>query len=163
MKEMKTKELLQTYIIAITIMTILLCLFKTRFGVDVVSGPSMEPTFYNKEVVLYDVCDDSTTTKVNRNDVILFDSGNDGIYIKRVIAIAGDHIVIKDGEVYLNENELEEKYIKNDYVEGNVDLTIPSNSVFVMGDNRDVSYDSREFGVVDVDDITGIVLGFFSD
>ncbi len=82
-------------------------------------------------------------------------------YIKRVIGVAGDHILIEDGKVYLNGEELEEDYLA-DGVETErtgqfYDITVPEGYVFVMGDNRTQSVDSRVFGCIPVDKIEGKV------
>lgn len=83
-------------------------------------------------------------------------------YIKRVIAVGGDTLKItEDGRVVLNGELLEESYlpdgtttpITGDYY----DLKVPEGCVFVMGDNRAASRDSREFGVVPLDKVEGIV------
>ena len=84
-------------------------------------------------------------------------------YIKRVIALPGEHIQIKDGKVYINGNELQEDYL----VEGVetrsqggqfIDLIVPEGTVFVMGDNRGNSGDSRIFGCIPYDKIEGKVV-----
>lgn len=83
-------------------------------------------------------------------------------YIKRVIGLPGDHIEIKDGKVYINDAELDEPYLQAD-VTTNVgpnqyqDLVVPENCVFVMGDNRDHSTDSRAFGCIPLNKIEGKV------
>lgn len=79
-------------------------------------------------------------------------------YIKRVIGIPGDHIVIKDGKVYLNNKELEEVYLQPGVITDNgrgnlVDIKVPEKSVFVMGDNRSQSTDSRCFGCIPLEKI----------
>lgn len=77
-------------------------------------------------------------------------------YIKRVIGIAGDHIEIKDGVVYLNDQILEEPYLKQETVteEKKIkDIIVPNGYVFVMGDNRASSTDSREIGCIPVEKI----------
>lgn len=158
---METKHLAQTYLIAGVVSAILLNAFSSFLGIDVVAGSSMEPTFHDKDVILYDSYNNQQDSLIKRNDVVLFDSGEDGIYIKRVIAIEGDHILIEDGKVYLNGSLLQESYITTDYVEGNVDVVVPPDSLFVMGDNRDVSYDSREFGAIETGAVTGVVLDIF--
>ncbi len=79
-------------------------------------------------------------------------------YIKRVIGLPGDEIDIRDGKVYINGKELEEKYVKGGYTDDRQMLfprTVPDGKLFVMGDNRAVSRDSREFGFIDIDSIRG--------
>lgn len=77
-------------------------------------------------------------------------------YIKRVIGVAGDHIEIKDGVVYLNDQILEEPYLKQETLteEKKIkDIVVPNGYVFVMGDNRGSSTDSREIGCIPVEKI----------
>jgi signal peptidase I len=79
-------------------------------------------------------------------------------YIKRVIGVPGDKIEIKDGNVYVNDNLYEEKYLQSGVITTNgkgncISLTVPENSVFVMGDNRSQSTDSRCFGCIPLDKI----------
>lgn len=88
-------------------------------------------------------------------------------YIKRVIAIPGEHVQIKDGKVYINGEELQEDYLADDVItdsaEGQfVDLIVPEGTVFAMGDNRSHSADSRRFGCIPYDKIEGkVVLRFW--
>ena len=79
-------------------------------------------------------------------------------YIKRVIALPGEHIQIKDGKVYINNNELEENYLQNGIVTdllgaGFTDLVVPENTLFLMGDNRPESKDCRNFGCIPLEKI----------
>lgn len=83
-------------------------------------------------------------------------------YIKRVIALPGEHVEIKDGKVYINGEELKEDYIKSD-INTDVNLgfnnfTVPDNCIFAMGDNRNGSQDCRNFGCIPLNKIEGIVL-----
>ncbi len=83
-------------------------------------------------------------------------------YIKRVIGLPGDHVQIKDGKVYINNEELDEPYLQ-DNVTTNMgngifsDLVVPENCVFAMGDNRDHSTDCRSFGCIPLEKIEGTV------
>lgn len=82
-------------------------------------------------------------------------------YIKRVIAVEGDHIKIEEGKVYLNGEELDEPYLREGIItEGAVftDIIVPKGCVFVMGDNRPHSTDSRSFGCIPVEKIESKVL-----
>ncbi len=79
-------------------------------------------------------------------------------YIKRVIGTPGDHIVIKDGKVFLNDNELKEDYLQPGVITDNgkgycVDVVVPENCVFAMGDNRAQSTDCRSFGCIPLEKI----------
>lgn len=105
------------------------------------------------------------TSNPDRFDIIIFKSSlasDNGrgtkVLIKRVIGLPGEHVVIKDGKVYIDEIRLSEERIKKDmYTGGNVDCIVPDNSFFVMGDNREDSIDSRysEVGCVNKEAITG--------
>lgn len=78
-------------------------------------------------------------------------------YIKRVIALPGEHVEIKDGNVYINGEQLEEKYLQSGIVTdvgvGYDDFIVPENYVFAMGDNRNHSTDCREFGCIPLEKI----------
>ena len=106
-----------------------------------VYGTSMEPTLKNKEIVVA-----LKGSEVKKGDIVAF-YYNNKILLKRVIGVAGDQIVIeKDGTVFVNGEELNEPYISEKSL-GECDLTfpyqVPENRIFVMGDHRDVSIDSR--------------------
>lgn len=84
-------------------------------------------------------------------------------YIKRVIATEGEHIKIENGKVYINGEELQEDYLQPDVVttpfDGQfTDITVPEGYVFVMGDNRDHSTDSRRFGCIPYEKVESKVL-----
>lgn len=82
-------------------------------------------------------------------------------YIKRVIALPGEHVLIKEGKVYVNGEELQEEYLQEDVItkpELINDFIVPENSVFAMGDNRMHSTDSRSFGCIPLEKIESKVL-----
>ena len=79
-------------------------------------------------------------------------------YIKRVIGLPGEHIEIKDGKIYVNEEELDEPYLQSGIVtsakvKGLDDFIVPENCVFAVGDNRNHSTDCREFGCIPLEKI----------
>ncbi len=130
-----------------------------------VRGASMEPTFYTGDYIF--------TSKItykfrepNRGDVVVFHSpkNTDIEFIKRIIGLPGDKIVIRNSEVYVNDTLIEEPYIAEKtplwdggYIKEDEPLIVPSGQIFVMGDNRPRSSDSREFGPVPISSIIGQV------
>ena len=83
-------------------------------------------------------------------------------YIKRVIALPGEHVEIKEGKVFINGEELDEPYLQSGVVTdvgevGFSDFVVPENTVFAMGDNRTHSTDCREFGCIPLEKIESTV------
>jgi signal peptidase I len=100
----------------------------------------------------------------HRGDIIVFEfpEDPDKDFIKRVIGLPGDTVEIRNKEVYINHQRLETPqavYKESHIVSGPRDnypaITVPPNSLFVMGDNRDQSYDSRFWGFVKLDAVKG--------
>lgn len=83
-------------------------------------------------------------------------------YIKRVIGVAGDHIMISEaGDVYRNNERIEESYLNDDntIISGPYyDVVVPEGTIFVMGDNRKDSKDSRYFGCVPLSKVNGYII-----
>lgn len=102
--------------------------------------------------------------KPERGDIVVFKTslkteyGKDMNLIKRVIGQEGDTVVINEGRVYINGTELEEEYINGNSTPGDIEVVVPENNVFVMGDNRGGSLDSRKLGTIQVDKIEGKAL-----
>jgi signal peptidase I len=90
---------------------------------------------------------------IERGDIVVFHYPRDlsKSFIKRVIGVAGDHIRIVAGEVYLNGHPLYESYVPAEYTDQRSmpEIIVPPDSYFVLGDHRSMSDDSREFGPVD--------------
>jgi len=88
-------------------------------------------------------------------------------YIKRVIALPGEHVKIEDGYVYVNGERLEENYLQEGVITDDlqgafVDITVPEGYIFCLGDNRSKSTDSRRFGCIPIDKVEGrVVLRFW--
>ena len=81
--------------------------------------------------------------------------------VKRVLGLGGDRIEIRDGRLFRNGTPLYERYVaEQGWAEGAepVDVTVPEGMMFLLGDNRTVSLDSRSFGCAPVDDVFGVVL-----
>lgn len=136
------------------------------FRVVTVDGHSMVPNLQDGDrLILTDV-----TTRYERGEIVVISRDDDDPLVKRVIAVSGDTIDLRDGCVYLNGELLEEPYIDQetyDISPGPPDfpLTVPRGYVFVMGDNRGNSLDSRsyEVGLVDTHRILGKLLVHLSN
>ncbi|MFS1513763.1 signal peptidase I [Chengkuizengella sp. SCS-71B] len=153
------------------------------FAVTEVKQSSMENTLFENERLIIDKFTD-TFDDFDRGDIVIFTeekqtggfwSSSIGIQlddyvdkvtngeprkrlVKRIIAIPGDTIDIKEGQVYINGEIIDEPYVKSDKTfSRNVELPIevPEGEVFVMGDNRMISRDSRDIGPIDITTIEG--------
>lgn len=100
----------------------------------------------------------------DRGDIIVFNPPlavpSDKPYIKRVIGLPGDTVAIRDGSVFVNDVQLQEPYIAAGITECGAPrecgpLTVPEGDIFVLGDNRGDSSDSRVFGPVPIDNVIG--------
>jgi len=103
---------------------------------------------------------------IERGDIVVFRYPYDPSksYIKRVIAMAGDHIRIDSGQVYVNNDALIETYVPAEYVDRRSypDTIVPEGDYFVLGDHRSMSDDSRRFGPVNQSFIYGkAVFGYW--
>lgn len=130
-----------------------------------VKGASMDPTFATGDYIF--------TSKItykmrsfHRGDIVVFRSPHnpDIEYIKRIIGIPGDIILIKDNEVYVNERQLKEDYIAaktnlwgGGFSKNGEGVKVDEGMLFVMGDNRPRSSDSREFGLITEESVIGQV------
>jgi signal peptidase I len=130
-----------------------------------VEGTSMMPSLDDQERIfinkfVYRI------EPIQRGDIVVFRYPRDPAksFIKRVIGVAGDHVRIADGRVFLNGRMLLEDYVPGAYEDGRSypEITVPPDSYFVLGDHRSLSNDSRDFGPVDAAYIYGkAVFGYW--
>lgn len=137
------------------LLLVIFLIFQLVIGFSFVEGNSMEPTLHSGEIAVYT----RIYPEYKRGDVIALRIPSSEYYVKRVIAVEGDTIDIKDGKVYIDGEILDEPYAAGETYEqeGNVKYpyTLKEGQIFVMGDNREVSMDSRSFGVVGKRQIKG--------
>ena len=126
----------------------------------IVDGNSMEPNFYNNEYLLVDQIT-YRFREPQHGEVIIFRPPQNVSedYIKRIIGLPGETVVIEDGQVSVNGHLLSETYLeKNNITQTNLKVfrrTMSPEEYFVMGDNREHSSDSREWGLVPRKNIVG--------
>ena len=119
-----------------------------------VVGSSMEPTYHEGNILLVDKVFYKRGTP-SYNDIVVVSHDidyEDQQIIKRIIGLPGDHLEMTDNQLYRNGELLEEDYINGSMID-NEDFSydIPEGKVFVMGDNRNNSIDSRMIGYIDFD------------
>ena len=128
----------------------------------VVHGPSMRPNLtYNQRVIVEKITY-SFIHGPRRGDVVIIDMpGDKDLLVKRAVALPGETVAVRNGQVYLNGQPLEESWAIRQGGPDYPPTRVPPHHVFVLGDNRKDSRDSRCFGPVPVDQITGQVRFIF--
>lgn len=153
-------EALQPIVMAFAIfMMVYLFLFQPHK----VDGSSMYPNFHDKEFILTDKIS-YREHGPQRGDVVVFHAPPpfDSDFIKRIIGLPGEIIMVKDNKIHINGKLLNEPYIPNDFVtteksflRDGIPYSIPEGYYMVFGDNRSYSSDSREWGPVSKKAIVG--------
>ena len=147
-------DILETLLLSV-VLFFLINAVSARIRID---GSSMEPNLHHGEFVI--------VSKINyrfgepeRGDVVVFDFPRNITqeYIKRIIGLPGEHILVEDGKVYVNEIMLSEPYlIIEPQYEG--EWVVPEDTLFVLGDNRNNSSDSHTWGMVPMNNVIGEAL-----
>lgn len=151
------KELVKDVIIAVVIVAGVSIFIRPTLVKETSMEPSIEPNDYlimSKQAYKF--------SDLKRGDVIVFrsdlklENGHKKLLIKRVIGLPGDVITITGGNVWLNGSKVSEKYIADGGTPGEIyNIQVPKGQVFVMGDHRAVSIDSRKLGCIDQNRIVG--------
>ncbi len=149
--------------IAVLVLAIILPVRYFLIQPFIVKGASMEPNFYDRE---YLIIDELTLhfRSPERGEIVVFrpPQHDDQYYIKRVIGLPGETVEVRNGVVTIYNDEhpngllLAETYI-TEVTEGKDRRTLGAGEYYVLGDNRDASLDSRYFGPITMDHITGRV------
>lgn len=155
-------DTIQTVLLAASVFIVIYIFVFRPFQVN---GQSMFPTFHNEEYILTNLIS-LNFSELKKGDVVVFKAPNspEKDFIKRIIGTTGDTVSVKDGDVYVNSQRLDESVYLNSEVktyggsflaEGQT-ATVPEGKYFVLGDNRPYSSDSREWGFVKKNEIIGL-------
>jgi signal peptidase I len=148
------RETLQVILLALVIFFAIHFMIQ-NFRID---GTSMEPNVHNGEYVIVNKTAYWFGHNPQRGDVVVFQAPDQpqNDRVKRVIGLPGETVEVRsDGTVYVNGQQLEEPYLPSHHSGTSGTWTVPEDEYFVMGDNRSVSYDSREGGPVPRSNIIG--------
>lgn len=152
------------FVQGIAIVAVLLfVVFRFVIGTSTVDGKSMYPTLRNGQRLFFL----RIMPKYHPGDIISFRMPSGDYYVKRVIAIEGDVVVVEGGGITVNGEKLDEPYAhgKTDVQEDTVvyPYTVGKDAYFVVGDNREHSIDSRSFGAIVKYQIRGRILGDYDE
>ncbi len=156
--------LLDTVQTLLIVFAVFLVIYVFLFRPFQVSGSSMYPTFFDKQYILTNIVA-LRFGRPKQGDVVVFKAPNDPEkdYIKRVIGVPGDSVMIRNGDVYVNGKLLDQsaylqpsvKTYGGAFLREGVATVVPSDYYFVLGDNRPGSSDSREWGFVPIKSVIG--------
>ncbi len=131
-----------------------------------ISGDSMMPNLLNGEIILT-VKPNNKFIKTTHSKIIVFrpkgqESCKDCEYVKRIIGMPGDVMNIKNNQIYINNQNIKENYLsqalrKNQYLQDK-NIRLSNSQYYVLGDNRNNSLDSRDFGPIEKTNILGIAV-----
>lgn len=141
------RKILESVVIAVLV----LALFRTFFGIAYVSGESMEPVFREGDIILFR----KWGTPEKGEIVTAYIEDLDYMVVKRILAAEGDRITILQGKFYLNGKETAKSTAGKPE---RLEIRLPPDQYFLIGDNQDVSLDSRIFGCIGRDAVYGIVI-----
>lgn len=147
-----------TALLLITVMMLASCAGR----VYEVLGAAMEPSFSEGQMITAQPVD---PLNLERGDAVIYQLDNGDIHFKRVVGLPGESVRVANGRVYINNQRLDEPYLAADELPAQIAVgatnplsaTLAENEYYILGDNRDASYDSRHHGPVPSDSIVGRV------
>ena len=131
--------------------------FSTKEHSIPVYGESMYPTIKNGDTISYKTY---YLGDLPKNSIVLFETKDGDLNIKRVIGVAGDKVIIRDNDIFLNDELFfDSKISPGDTYISNKEILIKEDEIFVLGDNLSKSVDSRNYGCVKLSNVIGIYTG----
>ncbi|WP_414043627.1 signal peptidase I [Macrococcus animalis] len=167
------KEIVEWLIAIVVAIALIFVINQFLFVTYTVKGDSMDPTLKDGEKVIVNKIG-YTVGQIDKGDVLVFHADKKSDYVKRVIGKAGDTVEYNNDQLIVNGKKVEEPYLEEnkvaktnilltenfsvkDLVNTNGKNTIPKDKLLVLGDNREVSKDSRYFGLIKEEQVVGEV------
>lgn len=170
MSDTQKKEWLSWLKIFIIALLFALIVRKFLFSPIIVDGPSMQPTLYSQDQMIVNKFS-YYFKQPERFDIVVFHASEQKDFIKRVIGLPGEHVMVKDNVLYINGEQVDQPFLEHvdtsqpiPNITGDFTLeqlagaykTIPDGYILVLGDNRNNSTDSRhELGLVSLEQVVG--------
>src|SRR5699024_1089835 len=172
MEKGKKSDWISSLKIVIVALILALVVRKFLFSPIIVEGPSMQPTLYSQDQMIVNKFT-YNFKEPERFDIIVFHASDQKDFIKRVIGLPGEHVMMKDDVLYINHEPIDQSFLLTKSTNQHIfpintaDFTleelsdhyetIPEGHVFVLGDNRHNSTDSRHDmpGLIPIDEIVG--------
>ena len=139
-------EFIKDFMGYIILFLVIIIIFTFVIAFHPIAGNSMVPTLEEGNIVLVSKFHPNLIN-VKRGQIVIVKT-NHKSYIKRVIGLPGENVEVKDNKLYINGIEYEEPYLENDI----------KNNYLVLGDNREDSTDSRNFGLISKKEIKGVAI-----
>lgn len=156
---MDKKKFVKEWLPSVIIVVVTIIIKVAILDVVTVKGISMEPTLVDKNKLIIEKV--STYRKdFNRGDVVIVKNPqNEDFLVKRLVALEGETIECINNTIYINDKKLNEEYLKKDVYTSDIPKTqVPKDYIYVLGDNRPRSKDSRELGAIKYKSIIGKVM-----
>ncbi|MCG7339417.1 signal peptidase I [Staphylococcus sp. ACRSN] len=167
------KEIMEWFVSIVVAVALVLLIVNFVAKPYTVKGDSMDPTLKDGERVVVNLFG-YKFGDIKKGNVVVFHATKESDYVKRVIGTEGDNVEYKKDKLYVNGKKVDEPYLdynekhkQYNYITGsfktkdlnqvNQKNTIPKDKLLVLGDNREVSKDSRSFGLIDKDQVVGKV------
>ncbi|QDY88587.1 signal peptidase I [Mycoplasma anserisalpingitidis] len=148
----KNKKIILLSVFLIIIFIILISVFFAKFIIIKIDGVSMLPHYKNDSLHLVI----KTNNFTNLDDVLINKNGS--LIVKKLVGLSGDHIFLSNNKILLNNQDITNYFITDNFITDEINIIVPNNSYFVLGTNLSKSNDSLNFGFLTRESMIGKLL-----
>lgn len=148
----KNKKIILLSVFLIIIFIILISVFFAKFIIIKIDGVSMLPHYKNDSLHLVI----KTNNFTNLDDVLINKNGT--LIVKKLVGLSGDHIFLSNNKILLNNQDITNYFITDNFITDEINIIVPNNSYFVLGTNLSKSNDSLNFGFLTKESMIGKLL-----